>query len=131
MPLAKPVPVAKVDDKEQRKRDADDRLRLANLRKPIETRIKRLEEQMAKLNIKKKDIDVLLEDGDIYNDANKEKLKALLLDQAYVVKELGQIEADWLEQQEFLGSGRIRQRGTYSAPCFWDEDYTQSHGSTW
>ncbi|MFZ6744495.1 ATP-binding cassette domain-containing protein [Undibacterium sp. JH2W] len=102
LPQAKPVPVAKVDDKEQRKRDADERTRLANLRKPIETRIKRLEEQMAKLNIKKKDIDAQLEDGDIYNDANKEKLKTLLLDQAYVVKELGQIEADWLEQQEFL-----------------------------
>ncbi|MFZ6756485.1 ATP-binding cassette domain-containing protein [Undibacterium sp. Ji50W] len=102
LPQAKTIPVAKADDKEQRKRDADERLRLANLRKPIETRIKRLEEQMAKLNLKKKDIDVQLEDSDIYNDANKEKLKTLLLDQAYVVKELGQIEADWLEQQEYL-----------------------------
>jgi ATP-binding cassette subfamily F protein 3 len=45
---------------------------------------------------------VQLEDSDIYSDANKEKLKTLLLDQAYLVKELSQIEADWLEQQEFL-----------------------------
>ena len=43
-----------------------------------------------------------LEDSDIYSDANKEKLKSLLLDQAYLVKELETTEADWLEQQEFL-----------------------------
>jgi ATP-binding cassette subfamily F protein 3 len=102
LPLAKSIPVAKVDDKEQRKRDAEERQRLANVRKPIEARIKRLEDEMAKLNSKKKDIDVQLEDSDIYSDANKEKLKTLLLDQAYLVKELSQIEADWLEQQEFL-----------------------------
>src|SRR5450830_754130 len=102
LPQAKPIPVAKVDDKEQRKRDADERQRLANLRKPIETRIKRLEEQMAKLNMKKAAIDAQLEDSDIYSDANKEKLKGLLMDQAYVVKELETTEADWLEQQELL-----------------------------
>ncbi|MBY0570249.1 MAG: ATP-binding cassette domain-containing protein, partial [Burkholderiaceae bacterium] len=102
LPLAKSIPVAKVDDKEQRKRDAEERQRLANVRKPIEARIKRLEDEMTKLNSKKKDIDVQLEDSDIYSDANKEKLKTLLLDQAYLVKELSQIEADWLEQQEFL-----------------------------
>src|SRR5450830_1167615 len=102
LPQAKPIPVAKVDDKEQRKRDADERQRLANLRKPIETRIKRIEEQMAKLNMKKAAIDAQLEDSDIYSDANKEKLKGLLMDQAYVVKELETTEADWLEQQEFL-----------------------------
>jgi hypothetical protein len=36
LPLAKSIPVAKVDDKEQRKRDAEERQRLANVRKPIE-----------------------------------------------------------------------------------------------
>ena len=102
LPQAKPIPVAKVDDKEQRKRDADERQRLANLRKPIENRIKRLEEEMAKLNAKKQAIATQLEDSDIYSDANKEKLKSLLLDQAYLVKELETTEADWLEQQEFL-----------------------------
>ena len=57
---------------------------------------------MAKLNLKKDDYSKQLEDSGIYDDANKEKLKNLLLDQAYVVKELEQLEADWLEQQEFL-----------------------------
>ena len=54
------------------------------------------------INAKKQTLGTQLEDSNIYNDANKDKLKALLLDQAYLVKELGQVEADWLEQQEFL-----------------------------
>ena len=103
MPLAKPIPVAdKTDNKEQRRKETEDKQKLATQRKPIENQIKRLEEQMAKLNTKKQAIGVQLEDSNIYNDANKDKLKALLLDQAYLVKELGQVEADWLEQQEFL-----------------------------
>jgi ATP-binding cassette subfamily F protein 3 len=50
----------------------------------------------------KADIDRQLEDSEIYSDANKEKLKALLLDQAKLTKELEQLEGDWLEQQEAL-----------------------------
>ena len=102
LPQAQPVPSAPIDEKERKRRDAEDRQRITALRKPIETRIKRLEEQMAKLNVKKDDYSKQLEDSTIYDDANKEKLKNLLLDQAYVVKELNQLEVDWLEQQEFL-----------------------------
>ncbi len=54
LPLAKPIPVAKIDDKEQRKRDAEEPQRLTNLPKPIETRQKPLEKQMAKNKTKKK-----------------------------------------------------------------------------
>ena len=103
LPMAKPIPVAdKVDNKEQRRKETEDKQKLAAQRKPIENQIKRLEEQLAKLNAKKQTLATQLEDSNIYHDANKDKLKALLLDQAYLVKELGQIEADWLEQQEFL-----------------------------
>lgn len=100
LPLAKPIPVA--DNKEQRRKETEDKQKLAAQKKPIENQIKRLEEQMAKLTSKKQAIAAQMEDADIYSDANKDKLKALLLDQAYLVKELGQVEADWLEQQEFL-----------------------------
>jgi ATP-binding cassette subfamily F protein 3 len=102
LPQAQPVPSTPIDEKERKRRDAEERQRIAALRKPIETRIKRLEEQMAKLNQKKADYSKQLEESGIYDDGNKEKLKNLLLDQAYVVKELESLEADWLEQQEFL-----------------------------
>jgi ATP-binding cassette subfamily F protein 3 len=74
-------------------------------RKPLEARIKRLEELMARLNARKAEIDAQLGDPALYVDERKEDLKALLLDQAYVGKELAQLEAEWLEKQAALESG--------------------------
>ena len=95
-----------VDDKDRKRREAEERQRLSAIRKPIEARIKRLEEQMAKLNLKKDDFTRQLSEPSIYNDANKETLKNLVLDQAYVSKELEQLEMEWLEQQELLESAQ-------------------------
>src|SRR5688572_10652795 len=63
--------------------------------KPFDARIKRLEELMARLNARKGEIETRLGDPAVYQDA--EALKGLLLDQAYVAKELEQVEAEWLE----------------------------------
>ncbi|MCW5298621.1 ATP-binding cassette domain-containing protein [Herbaspirillum lusitanum] len=103
-----PKPVAAVsavpvgDRREQKRLDAGERQRLAGLKKPIESRIKRLEEQIAKCNEKKAVIDARLAAPDIYDAANKEELKKLIADQAYCTKELEQLEEDWLGQQEAL-----------------------------
>ncbi|WP_420475087.1 ATP-binding cassette domain-containing protein [Noviherbaspirillum sp. ST9] len=90
------------DRQERRRLEAEERQRLSALRKPIESRIKRLDEQMTKLNVRKGDVDARLADPSIYDDANKEELKALILDQAYIAKELEQLETEWLEQQDAL-----------------------------
>ncbi|AKZ63222.1 ABC transporter [Herbaspirillum hiltneri N3] len=90
------------DRREQKRLDAGERQRLAGLKKPIESRIKRLEEQIAKCNEKKTAIDARLAAPDIYDAANKEELKKLIADQAYCSKELEQLEEDWLGQQEAL-----------------------------
>jgi ATP-binding cassette subfamily F protein 3 len=91
-----------VDRREQRRQEAEERQRQSALRKPIESRIKRLEEQMAKVQEKKSDIDARLADPSIYDAASKDELKALIVDQAYHAKELEQLETEWLEQQEAL-----------------------------
>ena len=93
---------APVDRKEQKKLEAEARQRLAALRKPIENRVKRLEEQMAKLNAKKADIDAQLLAPSIYEAENKEKLKLLVADQAFASRDLEQLESEWLELQEQL-----------------------------
>jgi len=91
-----------VDRKEQKRLEAEQRQKMSALKKPIETRIKRLDEQIAKLNARKADIDARLGSSDIYDAANKEELKTLITDQAYCSKELEQLENEWLEQQEAL-----------------------------
>src|SRR5688500_12662136 len=55
-------------------------------KRPDEKRIKRLEEKMAKLNARKAEIDRQLGDPATYQDG--EAVKKLLIDQAYVAKEL-------------------------------------------
>jgi ATP-binding cassette, subfamily F, member 3 len=69
-------------------------------RKPLEARIKRLEEIMSRLNAQKSAIEQKLADPAAYQDA--EALKALLQDQAYVAKEIEQVEGEWLKKQAEL-----------------------------
>ena len=90
------------DRRGQKRKEAEERQRQSAARKPIESRIKRLEEKMAKLNAQKSAIDAQLADPASYGEARKETLKTLILDQAYVARELAQLEAEWLEQQQKL-----------------------------
>jgi ATP-binding cassette subfamily F protein 3 len=98
------APLASSDRKEQKRAGAEERQRLATLKKPIENRIKRLEEQMAKLNARKAEIDARLLEPAIYEADKKDELKTLVADQAFLVRDLGTLEEEWLSLQEQLES---------------------------
>jgi ATP-binding cassette subfamily F protein 3 len=103
-PVVSPVavaaaPAAPVRDKRQ---EAEDRQKAAALRKPIENKIKRQEEQIAKRNAQKAETEAKLGEPTIYDAANKAKLKQLLADQTFFTKDLAQLEAEWLELQDQL-----------------------------
>ena len=74
----------------------------ASSRKSLEVRIRRLEEMISRLNGKKAELEGRLADPAIYQDASKEVLETVLRDQAYIGKELGQLEGEWLEKQAEL-----------------------------
>ncbi|HTN65967.1 MAG TPA: ATP-binding cassette domain-containing protein [Burkholderiaceae bacterium] len=95
-------PPSGAERKEQKRLEAEQRQRQAAARKPIETRIQRLEEKIAQGNAKKAAIDARLAAPEIYDAANKEELKTLLSEQAWQAKELAQFEMEWMEQQEAL-----------------------------
>ena len=90
------------DKREQKRVEAEERQKLAARKKPIESKIKKLEEQIAKRNAQKAAIDDRLAAPEIYDHANKKELKTLLTDQSFYAKELAQLEVEWLEQQEAL-----------------------------
>lgn len=96
------APASSADKREQKRVEAEDRQKLAARKKPIESKIKKLEEQIAKRNAQKETVDMRLAAPEIYDHANKKELKTLLTDQAFYAKELQQLEAEWLEQQEAL-----------------------------
>lgn len=106
-PVAKPAPApvptaTPAERKEQKKLEAEERQRMAAQRKPLETRVKRLDEQIAKLSAKKAAIDAELLDPAIYDAGNKDRLKTLVADQAFAVRDLETLEMEWLELQEQL-----------------------------
>ncbi|RQO36243.1 ABC transporter [Herminiimonas sp. KBW02] len=101
-PVAPAATVSAVDKREQKKQEAEERQKLAARKKPIEQKIKKLEEQIAKRNAQKASVDEKLADPLIYDAANKKELKQLLADQTFYTKEVTQLEAEWLEQQEAL-----------------------------
>ena len=98
-PVVAAAPAAPVRDK---RKEAEERQKTAALRKPIENKIKRQEEQIAKRNAQKAETDAKLGEPTIYDAANKAKLKQLLADQTFFTKDLAQLEAEWLDLQDQL-----------------------------
>ncbi len=74
----------------------------ATARKTLVTRIHRLEEMIERLNARKAALEARLADATLYQPESKDALQALLQDQAYVGKELGTLESEWLEKQAAL-----------------------------
>jgi ATP-binding cassette subfamily F protein 3 len=101
LPEKKPAP-APADPRAQKRREAEERQARSAARKPLESRLKRIDEQMAKLSAKKTAVDARLADPAIYGEEQKDTLKTLILDQAYAARELEQLEAEWLELQRQL-----------------------------
>jgi ATP-binding cassette subfamily F protein 3 len=95
-------PTAPVVEKKDKKLEAEQRQKMAALKKPIENKIKHLEVQIAKRNEQKADVDAKLGEASIYEAANKAKLKTLLADQSFYKKDLATLEAEWLDLQEQL-----------------------------
>src|SRR5262249_39521096 len=90
----KPEPAPSADRKEQKRKEAQERQRQSAARKPLESRIKRLDEQMAKLSARKAAIDAQLADPAMYGEDRKDTLKTLIVDQAYAARELESVEAE-------------------------------------
>ena len=99
---AMPAAERTTDRREQRRQDAEARQRLSAQRKPIEARIKSLEELMARAGSRKAELDALLADPALYAEDSKDRLKALLIEQASLARELERLEAEWLREHESL-----------------------------
>jgi len=88
---------SRAQDKKTKKRDeAERRIQLQPLRKKVQ----RTERVIEKLNAEKQNIDDKLADPDLYTDDKKDQLRTLLIDQAYLQKEMETAESDWLSVTE-------------------------------
>ncbi|MER2532957.1 MAG: ribosomal protection-like ABC-F family protein [Candidatus Competibacter sp.] len=88
--------------RDQKRQEAERRQQLAIKRKPLEQRIKKLEQRLEKLHVEQTRLHDELSEPVLYEDANKNRLKELLLRKAQVDKDVAEIEGEWLEAQEAL-----------------------------
>jgi len=84
-------------NKKQQRQDAAESRRLL---KPLRNKLKTLEKQLDKLNLQQKEFQEKLADNTIYDESNKEPLKALLEKQASLTKSLSLAEEEWLSVSE-------------------------------
>ncbi|VVE29023.1 ABC transporter [Pandoraea communis] len=91
-----------VNRKDQKRAEAQERQRLSQLRKPLQRKIEKLEQSIAKLSDEKARLDAILADSSTYEDARKALLTDSLKQQADVTAKLSDVEAEWLEAQEAI-----------------------------
>ncbi len=98
-----------VSRREQRRIEAEARAGISARRKPLETRLRRLEQKIDEWTRQKERLENLIASPDIYETAQKEQLREYLREQARVSKELDRAEENWLAltaQLDGLSSGQ-------------------------
>jgi len=79
--------------KEIRRAEAEKRKKL----QPLKKRVDRLERKIDELNKQRDSLDVRLADPDLYNEDNTETMTALMQDKAYLVKDIAELEEQWMQ----------------------------------
>jgi ATP-binding cassette subfamily F protein 3 len=88
--------------KEQRRQDAETRQKLAHLKKPLQSRINKIEKEMDALNAEKATLDAFVADPASYDPEQKTRLTEAIRRQADVNARLEALEAEWLDTHEEL-----------------------------
>ena len=93
---AKQTPLSASERKDQRREAAERRKQLQPLKKQVD----KLEKEMQRLETRKGELEAELAESEIYAEGNKDKLKALLLEQGEVESRLEEVEMGWMEASE-------------------------------
>ncbi|MCC2596746.1 ATP-binding cassette domain-containing protein [Pusillimonas sp. MFBS29] len=93
---------AVLDRKAQRRQEAEERQRLATLRKPLDNKLKKVEADMERAGQRLQALDALIADPDFYSDARRDERLKVLEEHGDLSKKHGQLEEEWLMLQEEL-----------------------------
>jgi ATP-binding cassette, subfamily F, member 3 len=93
---------AGINRKDQRRLEAQERQKLSHLKKPLQTRIAKIEKEMEKLNAEKSTLEAFVADPASYEAAQKTKLTETIRRQGEVNARLETLEMEWLETHEEL-----------------------------
>ncbi len=102
-PAAAPTAAATAPDRKAQKRaEAQSRQRSYEQRKPLATKLAKVERDLAALAAERTGLEAWLAAPDAYAEANKDELKAKLARQGDLAWDLARLEAEWLELNDAL-----------------------------
>lgn len=91
-----------VDRKQQKREEAEQRQRLAILRKPIDTKLAKVEKELEQVQSKTTALDALIADPDLYSEARRQERVKSLAEHGELTKRAEQLEEQWLALQTEL-----------------------------
>lgn len=91
-----------LDRKAQRRAEAEARQRLARLRKPLASKLDKVETEMERVRNRLTELDLLIADPDLYSDERRGERQQVMAEHGESGKRLGELEEQWLEIQEAL-----------------------------
>lgn len=91
-----------LDRKTQRRLEAEQRQKLAILRKPLQAKLTAVEKEMDSLRVRLEKLDSLIADADLYSDARRTERQQVLAEHGELDKRMESLETDWLEIQTAL-----------------------------
>jgi ATP-binding cassette subfamily F protein 3 len=101
--------------RDARRAEAEARNQRHRRRKPLQTRIERIEREMDKLNAEKKAIEARLASADFYTQSNQDEVSGVLREQSELALRLEALETEWLDAQAAL-EALDREDAAASAP---------------
>jgi len=98
-----------VSRKDEKRREAEQRQKLAALRKPFEKKIAAIEAELGPASRESAEVEAWLASEEAYADANRERLQEALKRRAELAARVARLEEDWLwaqaEMEERLAGG--------------------------
>lgn len=96
------IEMSSSDRKLQKREEAQLRQRTATLRKPIETKLLKIEKELERTQTEINALDALIADADLYTEARRQERVKTLAQHGELTKQHGQLEETWLELQSEL-----------------------------
>jgi len=93
-----------LDRKQQRRLEAQERQRLAALRRPLEQRLTEVETELDQARARMQALDAVIADPALYSDARRSERQAVMAEQGELAKRVNEMEEIWLDVQESLES---------------------------
>ena len=96
-----------IDRRQQKREEALERQRTAALRKPIEAKLTKIEQELERTQAEIKNLDARIADADLYTEARRQERVQTLAQHGELSKRHAQLEETWLELQgelEIIGN---------------------------